>query len=326
MLKKPSAAWKPVESDSAFAAGHQQGRPRAIAAGLDLTGRILDDDPQAVPASRPSPLRSFAWRIGLGTPRWNTIRTEVGAVAARLDDARPARAAAQVLGLPGLYRTPACWGGDARPPPENVIRSLEEWAGRCQAASFEIAVALGVEAVPFVLDSAFGPFEVLHGIALRALFRLDAFGSVDEATVAEALERLEGLHPAHREAALDGLNIAVEAHRRGGQRGSRGIIVDALERLITRARNVHTRLAMLDPLLRLDPERARRFLPDLRRQLARQGEAALTAALLVRALEPRDSEARDVLRRFALEHPNAEVRRALELRLRPPYPVPGGSA
>lgn len=275
--------------------------------------------------SRITALRSFAWRIGVGAPKLETVRAHVGRVAANLDARGPAEAAARALGLPGLYRSPACWGGDAPFPERGGPSNLVEWAARCQAASFEIAVELGPAALAFVKENAFGPFEALHGLGLRALFRLSAEGAVDPETLDAAIDRLENLDPDAREAALDGLGrppVRVAAP----DPGVRQRIAEGLERIANRAKNVRTRLVMIDPLARLDPDRARRFLPDLRRLLRKDETHALDAALLVRALEPRDTEARDVLRRFANEHPDPKVRLALETRLRPPQRVPGGKA
>jgi hypothetical protein len=270
----------------------------------------------------PPAWRSFAWRVGIGAPRSARVRAHVGRVAVDLDAAATSAEAARALGLPGLYRSPACWGGDA-PVPAEATASFgpKEWAARCQAASFEIAVALGVPALPFVIEHAFGPFGVLHGVALRALFRLEAATRAVPTEILEAaVEQLADLEAGDREAAVDGLV------RDGSTPSPRRLLLDALERVVQRAKSVKARLSALDPLARLAPDRAKRFLPDLRRLLAKDDEHALDAALLVRELEPRDSEAKDVLRRLADSHPDPEVRTALEARLRPPRPIPGGSA
>ncbi len=246
------------------------------------------------------------------------VRRELGRVATRLRDRPAAAEAGAVLGIPGLYRSPACWGGDAVRPAE--LESGPEWAGRCQAASFEVAVALGAPALPFVTENAFGPFELLHGVALRALFRIEEeTEAVAPEMIEAALERLPELDPEDRSTALDGLA--------GRFSRSRARIADGLSRLVGKARSARERLRALDPLSRLDPERARRFLPELRRVLVRDiDDEVLEAALIVRTLEPRDGQARDVLRYLADHHPNPEVRLGLELRLRPPRPVPGGRA
>lgn len=267
----------------------------------------------------PNALRSLMWRVGVGSPRTALVREQVGRVAAALDEAKVAARAAQALGLPGLYRSPTCWGG-AAPRPSETRYPRVEWARRCQAASFEIAVALGRPALPFVLENAFGPLAALHGLAFRALLRLAAAGGLEASTLEDVMNGVAALDADASEEALHGLGrVRPRApHLRS--------LVDGLERVARRARSARKRLVTIDPLARLDPERARRFLPDLRALLRRGGEHALDAALLVRALDPRDKEAREVLRRFAREHPDPRVREALEGRLRPPRPVPGGQA
>lgn len=267
----------------------------------------------------PSALRGLLWRVGVGTPDLGTLKSHVGQVAAQLGRAETALAAARALGISGLYRTPALWNGDARRPPATDI-PLPEWAARCQAASFEIAVPLGASAVPFVADNAFGPLAPIRGLALRAMLRLAARGAVDGPVVDRTLESLESLEPYDTETALDGLAEPLPEGPSVRRRLERG-----LDRLAERARDVRTRVAALDPLARCAPERARRFLPDLRRLLLGP-EHALHAALLIRAIEPRDPEAREVLRRLANEHPDPEIREALEAKLRPPRIVPGGLA
>lgn len=274
----------------------------------------------------PSALGSFLWRVGVGTPRTRVVWEHVGQVAADLDAHDVASRAARVLGLPGLYRSPSTWGGDA-PQPSASSFPRREWAARCQAASFEIAVPLGRQAVPFVEENAFGPFASLHGIALRGLLRLAANGEVEPATLDAALDRIVELEPDATEEALDGLaRLDPRTAARSLNRRLRRSFVDGLDKVADRARSVRQRLASLDPLARLDPERARRFLPDLRGLMTRGGDQALAAALLVRALDPRDAKAREALRRFAHEHPDPRVRDALETKLRPPRPVPGGQA
>ena len=242
-------------------------------------------------------------------------------MAASLDDPedteRAARAAARALDVPGLYRSPSCWGGAADHPRRSRFGHVD-WALRCQAASFEIAVAIGRRARPFVEEHAFGPLELLHGVAMRALIRLDARGEGPEEAIQRAWERLLELDAHARAVALDALRtgpLPIGTVRRR--------FVSGLERLVDRARETRVRLLALDPLTRLAPERARRFLPDLRRLLEREGQHALEAALLVRTLDPRDPAASELLRHFAQAHPEREVRDAIEATLRPPRPVQG---
>ncbi|MEO1230555.1 MAG: hypothetical protein AAFZ18_16780 [Myxococcota bacterium] len=274
----------------------------------------------------PSALGSFLWRVGVGTPRTRVVWEHVGRVAADLEAHEVAARAARVLGLPGLYRSPSAWGGDAIQPSESAF-PRREWVARCQAASFEIAVPLGRAAVPFVEENAFGPFAALHGTALRSLLRLAANGEVDPSTLDAALDRIAELEPDASEEALDGLSrLDPRTAAKRLNRRLRRSFVEGLDRVAGRARSVGQRLATLDPLSRLDPDRARRFLPDLQGLMTRGGEHALAAAVLVRTLDPRDPKAREALRRFANEHPDPRVRETLETHLRPPRPVPGGRA
>lgn len=291
---------------------------------LILTRAPRDKHPKSV-TSQPPSWRSLLWRVGVGGPKTQVVREHVGLVAADLDAPEPSAAAARALGVPGLYRSPTCWGGSA-PQPDGTPFEGSEWAARCQAASFEIAVPIGAPAVPFILENAFGPLEILHGVAMRALLRLSTVGSVDASTLKRAMHRIEELEPFARDEALDGL--ARLGVRRAGRLSDsvRRQMVEGLERLTEGAKSVRARLRVLDPLTRLDPDRARRFLPDLRRLLSRDHETALDAALLVRTLDPRDSEARDLLQYFATRHPDPKVRDALAARLKPPRPVPGGRA
>lgn len=259
-------------------------------------------------------LRGLLWRVGVGGPPARTLRRSLGRVAAALEDWGLAQHAARILGVPGLYRSPSCWGGDADRPPGFEAEEVD-WALRCQAASFEVAVALGAEARPFVEEHAFGPLPLLHGVALRALLRLDARGSEGSRT-RRAWDRILELDAESRHVALDALRRELPRERNIRRRFASG-----LEGLVERAKDARSRILALDPLTRLAPERARRFLPELRGLLVRGGQEALEAALLVRALDPRDRGARDVLEHFAQAHPDPEVRSRLESRLRPPYPV-----
>ncbi|MBX2812483.1 MAG: hypothetical protein KTR25_11765 [Myxococcales bacterium] len=262
------------------------------------------------------------WRLGVGTPKTSLIRHHVGAVAANLGDAGPARHAAQALGLPGLYRSPSCWGGQA-PLPLGQNFSTSEWSARCQAASFEIAIPIGRPALAFVVENAFGPFEVLQGVALRALLRLGLAGHSDESLLVRAMERIADLEPALQQEALDGLNQTTPHLFQNLHDRLRRPVLEGLELIAHRARTAHAQLTPIDTLARFAPERARRFLPDLKKLLAGE-EHALDAALLIRVLEPGDSRALAILRRWADEHPDRKIRHALEQRLKPPQPIPGG--
>lgn len=264
------------------------------------------------------------WRLGVGTPSTTVVRRQIGLVAAFLDNPPYAQKAARILGLPGLYRSPSCWGGDA-PQPSDMSFSPPEWSARCQAASFEIAVPLGSSALPFVEENAFGPLEMLQGVALRALVRMSAAGHGDAKLLTRVMERISHLEPSYQNEALDGFSRMSERLFGHLQEGVRKPIVDGLELILKKATNVRLWLRSLDPLIRFAPDRARRFLPDLRKLLARD-EHALDAALLLRALEPRDTQAREVLRRWAYEHPDQNVRDALTIQLKPPHLVPGGLA
>ena len=272
----------------------------------------------------PTALRSLLWRVGVGTPKTELVRSHIGHVAANLDAKDVASKAAEALGLPGLYRSPLCWGGSA-PQPKGMSFKPFEWSARCQAASFEIAVPLGDPALPFIEENAFGPLETLHGLALRALLRLGTRGHGDEALLSRAMDRIAHLEAPYSEEALDGLTqVNARFFQRVHERLRRPII-DGLERIVARARSVRARLVPLHSLVRLAPDRARQFLPDLRKLFVRD-EHALDAALLVRAMEPKDQEARDILRRWADEHPDRKIREALEMELRPPQFVRGGLA
>lgn len=262
-------------------------------------------------------IRSFLWRLGVGAPPTRAIREALGRVAARLEHHPAAERAARVLGLPGLYRSPTCWGGSALRP-KGFRFDRTEWAMRCQAASFEVAVRVGPKARPFLEDHAYGPLPVVHGLALRALLRLDAATDLLEEDPVRPWERILELEPYDREVALDALRVDLPRARRVRSRFATG-----LERFVERALDARSRLLALDPLARLAPDKARRFLPELRRMLAREGQHALEAALLVRALDPRDHEAWDLLRHFAAAHPDPHVRAKLEARLKPPHPVAG---
>ena len=233
--------------------------------------------------------------------------------------------AARALGLPGLYRSPSAWGGDAFQPPESAF-PRREWVARCQAASFEIAVPLGRAAVPFVEENAFGPFAALHGTALRSLLRLAANGEVDPSPwtppsiASPSSSRTQARKP--WTACLGSIparppSVSTAASAAPSWRGSTGGGPSPLRGTAPRH---------LGSAVEARPRSGRRFLPDLQGLMTRGGEHALAAAVLVRTLDPRDPKAREALRRFANEHPDPRVRDALETHLRPPRPVPGGRA
>lgn len=249
----------------------------------------------------PTAWRSLLWRVGVGAPPLDRVRKFVELVAKDLDDPRVSAEAAWELGLSGLYRTPAVWGS----------KRAWEWALRCQAASFEIAIALGGKARPFVEEHAFGPIRLLHGVAIRALLRLHATGAIGGA-LQKVWRRLLEVDEHARAVALDAVRVSPpkpKVKRR---------FEEGLERLVEQFGGARCKMAAIEALSRLAPERARRFLPFLKQHVDNQEGLAMEASLLVLALDPRNHEARATLQRFAEDHPDQSVRDRLEATLKPP--------
>jgi len=272
------------------------------------------------------------------------VSQAVAALASLVDDQaaleREARSVAERFGSRFLEHAATMLHGTQKPAHlKGRFEGLGEWMSACQEAIIEVAYHLREQALPFLRQIAFGPYDWTQPLATAVLCRLALEGLETDALAGDIAAHLEGWR-------YEQLMASAPAIARLTPR-SRGL-EQAYEKRIADLEDVDDKLRLVDALARANPPAARRQRellgslmraegdrppqagatesegaqdagPEVETLTAQAREAAeadavlraIHAATLLLRLFPDDEEARGRLSGWAETHPREDVRRDL---------------